>query len=52
MQAVFLDFDKVSLNDDVNPSPMRDLPDIVRRFHGSTRPEDVDARIRGAISWW
>lgn len=47
MKGVFLDFDTVSFNDDVDTSPMRDLPGIEWRFHGATGPEEISERIGG-----
>lgn len=47
MKGVFLDFDTISIDDDVDMAPMRELPDVEWTFYGSTRPEEVDARIEG-----
>ncbi len=47
MRGVFLDFDTVSVNDDMDTSPMRDVLDIDWRFFGKTRPEEVEQRIEG-----
>jgi len=47
IRGAFLDFDTVSVNDDMDLSPMREVPDIDWCFHGATRPEEVEKRIEG-----
>lgn len=47
MQGVLLDFDTLTFDNDVDVSPMQDLPGLVWRFHGATPPDQVAARIEG-----
>lgn len=47
MQGVLLDFDTLTLDNDVDVSPMRGLPGAKWRFHGATLPDQVAARIEG-----
>lgn len=47
MQGVFLDFDTVSVDNDSDISPMRELPDINWTFYGATRPHELAGRIEG-----
>jgi len=45
MKGVFLDFDTISVHDDIDISPLRGLPGVEWTFHGATRPEELAARI-------
>lgn len=47
MKGVFLDFDTISIDDDVDISPMHELPDIEWSWHGATRPNELAGRIEG-----
>lgn len=47
MKGVFLDFDTISVDDDVDISPMQALPDVEWTFHGATLPEAIAERIEG-----
>ena len=47
MKGVFLDFDTISIDNDVDISPMRKLPEVDWTFYGATGPKEVDARIEG-----
>lgn len=47
MKGVFLDFDTISIDDDVDMSPMHELPDIEWSWHGATRPDELAGRIEG-----
>jgi len=47
MKGVILDFDTISIDDDVDMAPMRELPEVEWTFYGATRPGEVDARIEG-----
>jgi len=47
MRAVFLDLDTCSFNDDVDVSPLKEVPGIDWRFYGATSPGELPARIEG-----
>lgn len=47
MKGVFLDFDTISVDDDVDIRQMRELPDIDWTFHGATRPDELAGRVDG-----
>lgn len=47
MKGVFLDFDTISIDDDVDISSMHELADIEWSWHGATRPNELAGRIEG-----
>ncbi|MDZ7840076.1 MAG: 2-hydroxyacid dehydrogenase [Gammaproteobacteria bacterium] len=47
MRGVFLDSDTISVDDDIDLSPMHELPDIEWAWHGATRPGETADRIEG-----
>lgn len=47
MKGVFLDFDTISVDDDIDISPMTDLPGIAWTFYGATRPGELESRVQG-----
>lgn len=47
MQGVFLDFDTITSTDDVDISPMKNLPGIEWCFHGATAPGELAERLEG-----
>lgn len=47
MKGVFLDFDTISVRDDIDTAPLRDLPGVNWAFHGATPPGELAARIEG-----
>lgn len=47
MKGVFLDFDTISIDDDIDISPLRELPGIEWTWYGATRPGELDTRVEG-----
>lgn len=47
MKGVFLDFDTISVEDDIDMSPVSELPGISWQYFGATGPDEVQARIEG-----
>jgi glycerate dehydrogenase len=47
MKGVFLDFDTISVDDDIDISRLRALPGVDWTFHGATRREELGERIEG-----
>lgn len=47
MKGVFLDFDTISIDDDIDIGPLRELPGVEWTWYGATRPEERDARVEG-----
>ncbi|HSH41198.1 MAG TPA: NAD(P)-dependent oxidoreductase, partial [Arenicellales bacterium] len=47
MKGVFLDFDTLSIEDDIDMSPVSELPGISWQYFGATGPDEVAERIEG-----
>lgn len=47
MNGVFLDYDTISVDDDIDIAPMRDLANVDWKFYGATRADEVAPRIEG-----
>lgn len=47
MKGVFLDFDTISIDDDIDISPIRELPGIDWTFHDATPPDETAGRVEG-----
>lgn len=47
MKGAFLDYDTISIDDDIDISPVRELPGIDWSFYGATRPDQTAGRVEG-----
>lgn len=47
MKGAFLDYDTISIDDDIDISPVRELPGIDWTFNGATRPDEIAGRVEG-----